>query len=307
MNRDELRGLSKDELVEAYLALQGRLDRPAKTSRTSSKPPSTDRKEKRAGSKPGGAKPGHKGHSRAMVAQPDYVIDDRPDLCAGCGHMFAQDAAGEIISAFDYVDVPPVLPVVTRHQRLACTCPGCGARVKAAPQGGSPFGPNIRALALYMKHIQHVSYQGLQGLFQDVFGLTISQGALGNMFRRASPLFAEQKTVIQKALRCAPAVASDETGVRIEGVNAQHWVFRAPGIVLHEAAFSRAAQVVRDVMDGHRPAFWTSDRYSAQQGHALPGRRCKTSLRGACVTRPVWRIWRGTSPMLLRQAKTQHR
>jgi hypothetical protein len=49
----------------------------------------------------------------------------------------------------------------------------------------------------------------------DVFGLTISQGALGNMFQRASPLFAEQKT----ALRCAPAVASDETGVRIEGVN----------------------------------------------------------------------------------------
>ncbi len=76
----------------------------------------------------------------------------------------------------------------------------------------------------------------------------------------------------------ADAVASDETGVRIEGVNAQHWVFRAPGIVLHEAAFSRAAQVVRDVMDGHRPRFWTSDRYSAQQNHAERQQTCLAHL-----------------------------
>jgi transposase len=36
-----------------------RLQRPDKTSRTSSKPPSTDRKERREQAKPGGAKPGH--------------------------------------------------------------------------------------------------------------------------------------------------------------------------------------------------------------------------------------------------------
>jgi len=278
MNRDELRELSKDELVEAYLLLQARLHRPGKTSRTSSKPPSTDHKEKRANSKPGGAKPGHKGHFRALVEQPDRIVEHRPDRCPGCGHGFAPDAAGELISSHDTVDLPPVAPVVTRHQRLACACPGCGARVKAGAQAGSPFGPNIRALALYMKHIQHVSYQRLQAMLKDVFGLTISQGALGNMFQRASTAFGREKASIQKRLRNAEAVASDETGVRIEGVNAQHWVFRAPGIVLHEAAFSRAAQVVRDVMDGHRPAFWTSDRYSAQQGHGLRHQTCLAHL-----------------------------
>lgn len=35
MNRDELKYFSKGELVEAYLALQDRLGRPPKTSRTS--------------------------------------------------------------------------------------------------------------------------------------------------------------------------------------------------------------------------------------------------------------------------------
>jgi transposase len=56
----ELERLSKEELIELVLRLQ----RPQKTSRTSSKPPSTDRKQQRERSKPGGAKPGHDGHSR---------------------------------------------------------------------------------------------------------------------------------------------------------------------------------------------------------------------------------------------------
>ena len=275
MNRDELRELSKEELVELVLKLQ----RPAKTSRTSSRPPSTDRKEKRAAAQPGGAKPGHKGHFRSLAEDPDHVVEHRPDRCSGCGNVFAPDAPGEVVGAHDSVDLPPILPVVTRHQRLACACPGCGARVKADPLvAGSPFGPNIQALALYLKHVQHVSYQRLQAMFADVFGLTISQGALGNMFGRAQAAFDAKKAVILARLRTARAVASDETGVRIEGVNAQHWVFRAPGVVLHEAAFSRAAQVVRDVMGGHRPAFWTSDRYSAQQGHGERHQTCLAHL-----------------------------
>jgi transposase len=44
MDRGELERLSKDELIELVLRLQ----RPEKTSRTSSKPPSTDRKVKPA-------------------------------------------------------------------------------------------------------------------------------------------------------------------------------------------------------------------------------------------------------------------
>src|SRR3954454_15020978 len=54
MERADLERLSKDELIELVLRLQ----RPQKTSRTSSKPPSTDRKERREQARPGGAKPG---------------------------------------------------------------------------------------------------------------------------------------------------------------------------------------------------------------------------------------------------------
>ena len=46
MDRGDLQQLSKEQLIELVLRLQ----RPDKNSRTSSKPPSTDKKEKREGS-----------------------------------------------------------------------------------------------------------------------------------------------------------------------------------------------------------------------------------------------------------------
>lgn len=277
MNREDLEKLSRAELVELVLKLQ----HPSKTSRTSSQPPSMDRKARREQSRPGGAKPGHEGHHRRLCDAPDAFIDHRPAQCPDCGRAIPVDHPGEVIGEYDWIDLPPHQPVVERHRRLSCACPGCGGRVKAAvPEAaaGSPFGPRISALAFYFRYIQHVSYQRLERLFHDICGLRISQGALGNILRRGSVAFEARKSEILAQLRGAEAVASDETGVRIEGQNAQQWVFRSNDVVLHEMAFSRGAQVVRDVMDGHRPRFWLSDRYSAQQGHAEQHQTCLAHL-----------------------------
>ena len=65
---------------------------------------------------------------------------------------------------------------------------------------------------------------------------------------------------------------------RIEGVNAYQWVFCCKQVVAHAVAFSRGAQVVRDVLDGHRPQVWTSDRYSAQRSHADRQQTCLAHL-----------------------------
>ena len=81
MSRSDLERLSREELIELVLRLQ----RPEKTSRTSSKRPATDRKERREQSKPGGAKPGHEGHNRVMSDAPDMVVEHLPDRCACCG------------------------------------------------------------------------------------------------------------------------------------------------------------------------------------------------------------------------------
>jgi transposase len=115
MGRSDLERLSKEELIELVLRLQ----RPQKTSRTSSKPPSTDRKQQRERSKPGGAKPGHDGHSRMISDTPDEVVEHRPDRCSCCSAVLMADLPGEAISIHEQIDLPAVKPRVTQHWRLA--------------------------------------------------------------------------------------------------------------------------------------------------------------------------------------------
>src|SRR5215216_3185562 len=197
-----------------------RLQRPEKTSRTSSKPPSTDRKEQRERSKPGGAKPGHEGHSRVMSAAPDEVVEHRPDLCPCCLAALPGDLAAETVSVHERVELPAVKPFVTHHRRLAVGCPACGTRVVApVPEAarGTPFGPRLHAVATYLKTFQALSYERLQGALSDLFGLTLSQGGLMNLLRRAQGCFAEGQVSAVSSLRRAEVIASDETGVRIEG------------------------------------------------------------------------------------------
>ncbi|QRE78280.1 IS66 family transposase [Methylobacterium aquaticum] len=277
MGRSDLERLSKEELIELVLRLQ----RPEKTSRTSSKPPSTDRKERREQAKPGGAKPGHEGHSRTLSPDPDEVVAHRPGQCPCCGGALAADLPAEIVSVCEQIELPAVMPLVTQHQRLAVRCPSCGTRVVApVPKeaASTPFGPRLHAVATYLKTFQALSYERLQAVMADLFGLTLSQGGLMNLLRRAQGRFVEGREAAVSALRRAAVVASDETGVRIEGSTSYHWVFRSDEAVVHHAAPTRAAAVVHAMMDGHRPAVWISDRYTAQQGHGERHQTCLAHL-----------------------------
>jgi transposase len=277
MDRTDLQRLTKEELIELVLRMQ----HPQKTSRTSSKPPSTDRKQRRDQAKPGGAKPGHEGHSRIISATPDEVVEHRPDRCSCCSAVLMADLPGETISIHEQIDLPEITPHVTQHWRLAVRCPACGKRAVApVPDAakGTPFGPRLHAVATYLKTFQALSYERLQAALADLFGLTLSQGGLMNLLQRAQGRFAEGRAKAVAALRQAAVVASDETGVRIEGSNAYHWVFRCAEAVVHHASPTRGAIVVRTVMDGHRPEVWCSDRYSAQQGHADAHQTCLAHL-----------------------------
>jgi transposase len=277
MGRSDLERLSKEELIELVLRLQ----HPQKTSRTSSKPPSTDRKERRDQAKPGGAKPGHEGHRRAMSPDVDRLVDHQPDHCPCCRARLSTDLPTETVSEHDRIELPAIKPWIERHRRLAVRCPTCGTRVVApVPDAakGTPFGPRIHAMATYLKTFQALSYERLQSALADLFGLTLSQGGLMNLLRRAQGSFAAERDKAVAALRQAKVVASDETGVRIEGCNAYHWVFRCAEAVVHHASSTRGAIVVRTMMDGHRPAVWCSDRYSAQQGHADAHQTCLAHL-----------------------------
>ena len=75
---------------------------------------------------------------------------------------------------------------------------------------------------MYLKTFQALSYERLQRALFDLFGLRISQGGRTKMLHRAETRFEAGREAALSASRRAIAVASDETGVRIEGTNSYH-------------------------------------------------------------------------------------
>jgi transposase len=144
-----------------------------------------------------------------------------------------------------------------------------GHRFRAdAPEGmtpGSPFGPGIRTLLAYLHHSHHVGFERLSRLARELFGLSISEGATANMFRRMQAPMADITKAIAEHLRTAGVIASDETTTRINGITKWQWVFLSSTAVLHRIVGSRARAVAEEVLGGHQPDVWVSDRYSGQQ------------------------------------------
>ena len=191
-----------------------------------------------------------------MVSEaPDDVVAHRPDRCTGCGTPSSAALPADVVSVHERVDLLEVAPVVTQRRRLMVRCPCCGLRVAApvpAEACGTPFGPRPHAMALVLKTFQALSYERLRGALRDLFGLTLTQGGLMNLLRRGQHHFEGGRETAISALRRAAIVAFDETGVRIEGSNATHWVSsREAG-----SFFGRQANVGswRAVEDQNRPA-----------------------------------------------------
>jgi transposase len=271
--------IALSEQVGALMArvamLEAKRNEPPKTSDNSSIPPSQgpkanrDGQGKRQGPRQGSL--GRKGGGRLLSQEPDQIVRATATACQHC-----RAALGEtdhvLHQRYDKIDLPPVRPVVTRVERYAGRCSCCGGTTLApVPDGmdeGTPFGPSIVATALYLRFTHAISYQRLRRLFEHLFGLGISEGALDAMFRRAKPAFDDAVVAILGRLRRSRIVCSDETSVRIDGKTCWNWVFQNEQVVIHVIRKSRGAGVVTAVMDGHRPVIWVSDLYGAQQGHA---------------------------------------
>ncbi|CAH2602194.1 transposase [Rhodovastum atsumiense] len=266
--------LEQAALIERMAAriaeLETLVGKPRKTSSNSSLPPSQDgpgrkNRERKRSRKP---RPSRPGATRPLADTPDKTERCLVEACPHCGAAVAETAQ-QCRERYDHVDLPAVRPEVTRVEVFGGRCHGCGRRYRAptpaAMPPGTPFGPGIHALLAYLHHSHHVGFERLSRMCKELFGLSISEGAIANAFRRMAGKFDAACAAIKAKLLQARVIASDETTTRIDGVTHWQWVFVSEQAILHEIAPGRGRAVAEAVLDGHRPEVWVSDRYAGQQ------------------------------------------
>jgi transposase len=258
------------ELKERVARLEAKLGQPPKTPDNSSLPPSQGHKASgEAVSKPKG-KP-HTGSHRALHPDPTRTLDVRAEHCPHC----ASDVSAVIQTAserYDRIELPEIKPDVTRVVLHGGICPCCARRFKATPpaglEPGSPFGPNLRAFAIYLRFSHAVSFERLSRLMSDLLGVEISEGALVNILADSRSAFARQASLIRARLLAGSILQSDETSVRVGKQTWWTWVFHHADDCCFVIRPSRGKDVVAEFLGEVRPDYWVSDRLAAQIGWA---------------------------------------
>jgi transposase len=264
--------------LEARLA---KLENPPKTPENSSLPPSKGQKADGPTSGPKPPRKGHPGVARALEPNPDRVVDAWLDACPRCAAAFPEDRQAPV-HVYDRIEIPPIKPDVTRVRLFGGRCACCDKRaVASAPTGlepGSPFGKSIEALVIYLHYAQSIGLERLRLVLGEIFGLSVSEGALCNILARASTPLSIAANAIAAQVTEAEVIASDETSVRVMKKTQWEWVFVAAFAVLHVIRPSRGKDVVREVFGANRPRIWISDSWAAQRRHADLWQMCLAHL-----------------------------
>ena len=211
------------EQLEALVSeLQRRL---GQNSRNSSKPPSSDGPAKPArrpspgsGRSPG-KQPGAPGANLSRSADPDVVVDHLPQACRGCGQdLVAAAEAGVMVR--QVVDIPQITTSTTEHRmhKRRCTC-GAVTTAATPPEASAPvvYGPNLRALAVYLLVFQHVPVERTAMLLADVYGAAVSTGWVCATLARASDALADVDKLLKTLLVAAQVLHVDETSTQVAG------------------------------------------------------------------------------------------
>jgi transposase len=266
-------------------------------SRTSSRPPSTDppktraqrRAEARAKAKElmrregeqrkAGGQRGHRGAGRELRPedQVDEIVDHYPSACGGCGHEFTDQERGpkRRFGRHQVAELPAIGVITIEHRTHQLRCRHCRARTSARlPEGiaSSPFGLRLQAAILTLTAGYRVSRRGVAELVRDLFGVTVSTGAVDAICQRASDALAGPHCQLQDWVLDQDAVHVDETGWRTRGEGRALWTATTPQATFLQIAEHCNREQFNALIGTTYPGIVISDRWNGYS-HLDPTRR----------------------------------
>jgi transposase len=266
-------------------------------SRTSSKPPSSDppktraqrRAEARAKAKElmrgegeqrkAGGQPGHRGAGRDLRPedQMNEIVDHYPEACGGCGREFTTEERHprRRFGRHQVAELPPMTVTWTEHRTHQLRCRRCRARTSAGLAqeiGGSQFGPRLQAAIVTLTARHRISRRGICELARDLFGVTLSIGAVDAICQRVSEALAGPHCQLQDWVLDQKAVHVDETGWRTRGEGRALWTATTPAGAFFQIAERCNREQFIALVGTCYPGIVVSDRWSGYE-HLDPTRR----------------------------------
>jgi transposase len=258
-------------------------------STNSSKPPSSDPiglKRKPPAPPSGRKRGGQRGHRKAhrALVPPEKIRETfhcKPSSCRRCGHGLSGEDPRPLIH--QVAELPKVEPIVDEYRLHRLACPDCGETTCGTlPTGVSSggFGPYLQAVLAVLAGAYRLSKAQIRQLSADLFGLSISIGMISKLERRSSRVLEAPYNKLAVSVHRADAANIDETSWRQDRKKAWLWVTVTEMATVFTIAANRSGAVAKALLGSEPDQVVTSDRFSAYDWIAAPGRQiCWAHLR----------------------------
>jgi transposase len=229
----------REQVSQLVAQVQALTEQLGQNSKNSHLPPSSDgpgggsggkndaKKQKKSSERKRGGQPGHPGAHRKLLAaeRVDAVVDFFPDVCLGCAADLSP-VADLSPCRYQVLDLRNHRPHLTEFRRHEVECPTCGARTLAAYDASIPssaFGPCLTAVVGLLTGVYHLSRRKAQRLLLELFGISVSLGALSAMERRASDALETAYEEAKREVEHAAVKHSDATSWARSGTLRSLW------------------------------------------------------------------------------------
>jgi len=271
------------EAIVAKLSAQVELltEKLARNSSNSHLPPSSDgpgssargkgkgkgKGKKSASKRKRGGQKGHRGAHRELmpVEHVDHFVEIFPEVCEGCSAALPEtpDADARRYQRLELRTGKLGGPHLTEFRRHEVACARCGHRTRAAYDKkkipSSPFGPQLTAVVAMLTGVYHLSRRSAQRLLRELFGVTISLGALSTMEARASEALASAAAEAHREVQEADVKHADATSWLRAGIVMSLWVLASATVTAYKILEDGRRSTIRSLF-GALKGILVSDR-----------------------------------------------
>jgi len=256
--REELRNLKED--FEEY-----KKRHPPHTGVKNGKPYFFKSSNRSKTQKKPGAQKGHKPYFRPMPKHIDEVRHVPVVACPECGGLELSENVQEIRER-TYEDIPVCRPIGIRLEMERRYCRTCKKLVEAPVLWvlpGARLSLRVMLIVVWFKIHLRMTEAAIPQVLEELFGLKLCEGEVIHILDQVARAFGPFYQQLLQDIRCAPARNMDETSWRINGENAQLWVFVSKGETLYTIASSRSHTVPLKVVGKKHEGVDVHDRFSA--------------------------------------------
>lgn len=237
------------------------------------------RRQHKKDPKPPGRRQGHEPQHRPPPDHVDRVVEASVgDTCPCCGEPLSDRQHQEQFE----IDLPPIEPVVTKFIIESAYCSKCDRRFRgrhleqtsaAVGAANIHLGPRALAMAVEMKHRLGTPYAKIADLYETYLNISVVPATFCRAEQRLAAKAALTYDLLVEALRQCGVVHADETGWRINRLNAWLWVFSSDSVTIY-AIGSRGGDIPQAVLGGTFDGILIVDGYVVYDALTCRKGRC---------------------------------